>query len=107
MSCERKGESQFLLDQTRNTGYSSTDFSQKKNKDIVRQDFVLRPFKVPASIQANLPFAMREKEEQPNPLKRAVILEPHEKKVRTLLEKLAVIKAEKDKKRELNQQNRL
>lgn len=67
--------------------------------------------KIPKSLQAELPFASKPKLMKPAKrqsylAKRAVLLEPEEKKIYTLMQQLNSIRSEKDKKRKLKDAER-
>ncbi|TPX32766.1 hypothetical protein SeMB42_g07576 [Synchytrium endobioticum] len=73
-------------------------------RPIERQTRRFNPLNVPKSLQANLPFASKpkllKKRSKPGLLdRRAVVLEPHEKKAYTLLQELNTIRNAKAKKR--------
>ncbi|TPX32892.1 hypothetical protein SmJEL517_g04088 [Synchytrium microbalum] len=73
-------------------------------KQIERKTRRFNPLQIPRKLQADLPFASKpkllKKRSQPALLdRRAVVLEPHEKKVYTLLQELNTIKNEKALKR--------
>ncbi|KAJ3400074.1 Glycoside hydrolase 2 (Mannanase, beta-galactosidase), partial [Chytridiales sp. JEL 0842] len=72
-------------------------------KEIERKPRKFNPLKIPKSLQANLPFASKpkqlSKQKKPGLLqRRAVLLEPHEKKVYSLLQAVNTLKREKERK---------
>lgn len=83
------------------------------NKDslyrpIERKPKKFNPLVIPKSLQAALPFASKPKDlpARNRPLletRRAVVMEPHERKVHTLVQHLQLIKHEKMKKRKLKE----
>lgn len=82
------------------------------NKDSLYQPIKRRPKKfnplvIPDKLQAALPFSSKPKNDLPGEKKtpdsrRAVVMEPHEKKVRALVQHLQMLKNEKLKKRKLS-----
>ncbi|KAI8825021.1 uncharacterized protein EV422DRAFT_553782 [Fimicolochytrium jonesii] len=73
-------------------------------KPVVRQARRFNTLKIPKALQAELPFAskpkLQQKQKKPSLLaRRAVVLEPHEKKVANLIQQLNTIHREKEKKR--------
>ncbi|RIA82679.1 hypothetical protein C1645_699962 [Glomus cerebriforme] len=89
------------------------DIETPKNPDsrykkIDRQNRRFNPLHIPLSLQANLPFASKPKlpKKRTNQLytqKRAVVLEPKEKKMYTLMQQIHTLKKEKDRKRKEKQ----
>ncbi|XP_020248969.1 ribosome biogenesis protein BMS1 homolog isoform X1 [Asparagus officinalis] len=80
-------------------------------KPIERKPRKFNPLVVPPKLQAALPFASKPKDmpRRKRPLlenKRAVVLEPHERKVHALVQHLQLIKNEKMKKRKLKEQEK-
>ncbi|KAJ7542996.1 hypothetical protein O6H91_09G021300 [Diphasiastrum complanatum] len=78
---------------------------------IERQLRHFNPLKIPKALQAALPFASKPKlqKKRKEPLlenRRAVVLEPHERKVYTLVQQLQTIRNEKAKKRKQQQEKR-
>ena len=85
---------------------SNPDSSYQK---IERKERKFAPFRVPKSIQAGLPFASKpkltpKKVKQTYADKRAVVLEPEEKKVVTLFQQINTVKNEKLGKRKVKLQ---
>ncbi|WBW72875.1 GTP binding protein Bms1 [Schizosaccharomyces osmophilus] len=73
-------------------------------KEIVRPTRHFNPLKVPASLQAQLPYASRPKEVRPRSKptymqKRTVLLNADERKARDLLQKVMTLKSDKESKR--------
>eukprot|EP00262_Sarcandra_glabra_P013392 TRINITY_DN3707_c0_g1_i1.p1 TRINITY_DN3707_c0_g1~~TRINITY_DN3707_c0_g1_i1.p1 ORF type:complete len:144 (-),score=27.29 TRINITY_DN3707_c0_g1_i1:458-889(-) len=76
-------------------------------KPIQRKPRKFNPVIIPKSLQAALPFASKPKLQphRKRPLlenRRAVVMEPHERKVHALVQHLQLIRNEKMKKRKLN-----
>ncbi|KAJ3328140.1 Glycoside hydrolase 2 (Mannanase, beta-galactosidase) [Blyttiomyces sp. JEL0837] len=72
-------------------------------KPIERKERIFNTLKIPKALQAELPFAAKPKQmtKKGKPglmARRAVVLEPHERKVYSLLQAINTIKNEKDKK---------
>lgn len=86
----------------------------KKNalyKPIVREKRRFNPLRVPASLQKQLPFKSKPKmKEKQNgktlSSKRAVVLEPNEKRVLTLMQQLTTLHRDKAKRRKAKQNDR-
>ncbi|CEP07797.1 hypothetical protein [Parasitella parasitica] len=81
-------------------------------KPIVRKERRFNALKVPKSLQADLPFANKPKQaakskKQSYLSKRAVVLEPEEKKIVTLMQQLNTLRNEKDRKRKIKNSERL
>jgi ribosome biogenesis protein BMS1 len=81
-------------------------------KPIERKERRFNTLKVPKSLQADLPFANKPKnatksKKQSYLSKRAVILEPEEKKIVTLMQQLNTLRNEKDRKRKIKNVERL
>ncbi|KAI8639019.1 hypothetical protein BD408DRAFT_422150 [Parasitella parasitica] len=81
-------------------------------KPIVRKERRFNALKVPKSLQADLPFANKPKQAAKNKKqsylsKRAVVLEPEEKKIVTLMQQLNTLRNEKDRKRKIKNSERL
>ncbi|KAI9469829.1 MAG: hypothetical protein EXX96DRAFT_532050 [Benjaminiella poitrasii] len=81
-------------------------------KPIERKERRFNALKVPKSLQADLPFANKPKnatksKKQSYLSKRAVILEPEEKKIYTLMQQLNTLRNEKERKRKLKNNERL
>ncbi|CAG8720160.1 17868_t:CDS:2 [Funneliformis caledonium] len=77
-------------------------------KKIERKARRFNPLHIPLSLQANLPFAskpkiLKKRTKQSYLQKRAVVLEPKEKKMYTLMQQINTLKKEKDKKRKEKQ----
>lgn len=77
-------------------------------KPIERKQRKFNPLVIPKSLQAALPFASKPKDapSRRRPLlesKRAVVMEPHERKVHALVQHLQLIRHEKMKKRKLKE----
>ncbi|KAI4368302.1 hypothetical protein MLD38_016876 [Melastoma candidum] len=77
-------------------------------KPIERKPKKFNPLVIPKTLQAALPFASKPKEapSRKRPLleqKRAVVMEPHERKVHALVQQLQLIRHEKMKKRKLKE----
>ncbi|KAL8530896.1 hypothetical protein ACS0TY_007794 [Phlomoides rotata] len=77
-------------------------------KPIERKPRKFNPLVIPKSLQAGLPFASKPKDIPARRRKtlenrRAVVMEPHEKKVHALVQQLQLIKHEKMKKRKLKE----
>ncbi|KAI8927930.1 hypothetical protein BC831DRAFT_503643 [Entophlyctis helioformis] len=73
-------------------------------KPIERQERRFNRLKVPKSLQANLPFASKpkllSKQKKPTLMqRRAVVMEPHERKIATLIQTINTIKNDKAQKR--------
>ncbi|KAF9977965.1 Glycoside hydrolase 2 (Mannanase, beta-galactosidase) [Actinomortierella ambigua] len=80
-------------------------------RKIERQTRRFNTLKVPKSVQASLPFASKPKllkpQRRPGLLqRRAVMLEPEEKKIYTLMQQIHTLKKEKDRKRAEKDQER-
>ncbi|ORX85008.1 DUF663-domain-containing protein [Anaeromyces robustus] len=80
-------------------------------KTIVRPTRRFNPLKIPKALQQELPFASKpkvlKKQKKPSLMaRRAVVLEPKEKKIYTLMQQINTLKHEKDKKRKLKTQER-
>ncbi|KAI8969271.1 hypothetical protein BDF20DRAFT_793766, partial [Mycotypha africana] len=80
-------------------------------KPVERKERRFNPLKVPKSLQAELPFANKPKNATKSKkasylAKRAVILEPEEKKIVTLMQQLNTLRNEKDRKRKLKNNER-
>ena len=86
----------------------------KKNslyKPVVRETRRFNPLRVPAALQKQLPFKSKPKLQEKRrgktlSSKRAVILEPNEKRVLTLMQQLATLHRDKAKKRRLKQKEK-
>lgn len=81
-------------------------------KPIERKERRFNTLKVPKSLQADLPFANKPKnstkaKKESYLSKRAVILEPEEKKIYTLMQQLNTLRNEKDRKRKVKNAERL
>ncbi|CAI2170124.1 17747_t:CDS:10 [Funneliformis geosporum] len=77
-------------------------------KKIERKARRFNPLHIPLSLQANLPFAskpkiLKKRTKQTYLQKRAVVLEPKEKKMYTLMQQINTLKKEKDRKRKEKQ----
>ncbi|RGB26964.1 hypothetical protein C1646_746590 [Rhizophagus diaphanus] len=77
-------------------------------KKVERQNRRFNPLHIPLSLQANLPFAskpklLKKRTNQSYLQKRAVVLEPKEKKMYTLMQQIHTLKKEKDRKRKEKQ----
>lgn len=88
----------------RELGVGAPRNSDSLYRDIERAPKVFNPLKVPRSLQAALPFKTKPKIEKARKRstleqKRAVVLEPHEKKAYTLVQQLNAIRNQKAKKR--------
>ncbi|CAG8642010.1 16591_t:CDS:2, partial [Acaulospora morrowiae] len=82
--------------------------SDSQYRKIERMSRRFNPLYIPTSIQAALPFASKpkllRKRSKPSYLqKRAVVLEPKEKKVHTFMQQIQTLKKEKDRKRKEKQ----
>jgi ribosome biogenesis protein BMS1 len=80
-------------------------------KEIVRPTRRFNPLKIPKALQQELPFASKpkilKKQKKPSLMaRRAVVLEPKEKKIYRLMQQINTLKHEKDKKRKLKTQER-
>ncbi|KAI9263384.1 hypothetical protein BDA99DRAFT_510092 [Phascolomyces articulosus] len=80
-------------------------------KPIERKTRRFNTLKIPKSLQAELPFASKPKIAKSSSkksylAKRAVILEPEEKKIYTMMQQLNTIKNDKDKKRKIKDTER-
>ena len=80
-------------------------------KPIKRETRHFNPLRVPASLQKQLPFKSKPKEMEKRKgkslaSKRAVVLEPHEKRVLSLMQQLATIHRDKARQRRLKQQEK-
>lgn len=80
-------------------------------KPVERKPRKFNPLVIPRKLQAELPFASKPKDRpaQKRPLlenRRAVVMEPHERKVHALVQQLQLIKNEKMKKRKLKEQEK-
>ncbi|XP_020698587.1 ribosome biogenesis protein BMS1 homolog isoform X1 [Dendrobium catenatum] len=80
-------------------------------KPIERRPRKFNPLVIPQKLQADLPFASKPKNKpaQKRPLlekRRAVVMEPHERKVHTIIQHLKLIKNEKMRKRQLKEQEK-
>ncbi|CAG8782109.1 24859_t:CDS:10 [Gigaspora margarita] len=80
-------------------------------RKIERTSRRFNPLHISKSLQAGLPFASKPKllKKQSKPMytqKRAVVLEPQEKKVYTLMQQIQTLKKEKDRKRKIKQSER-
>ena len=80
---------------------------------VDRPERKFNPFKIPASLAAELPFSSKpklkphRKHKQPTiQQRRALIMEPEEKRIKTLLQQIHTVKNEKLKKRKHNQEER-
>ncbi|XP_020585704.1 ribosome biogenesis protein BMS1 homolog [Phalaenopsis equestris] len=78
-------------------------------KPIERLPRKFNPLVIPQKLQADLPFASKPKNKlaQKRPLlekRRAVVMEPHERKVHAIVQHLKLIKNEKMRKRQLKEQ---
>jgi len=88
----------------RQLGVGAPRISDSLYRQIERAPRKFNPLQVPLSLQAALPFKTKPKLEAPRKRKtleqkRAVVLEPGEKKAYTLLQQLNAIRNEKSKKR--------
>lgn len=88
----------------RDLGVAPLQKPDSEYKDIVRQPRRFKPLAVPKNLQAAMPFASKPKLDKPRkrPLldtRRAVVMDPHEKHVYTLLQKVSTVKNEKIKKK--------
>jgi len=75
-------------------------------KPIERKERRFNPLKISKSLQADLPFAskpkvLKKQKEQSYLAKRAVVLEPEEKKIYTLMQQIHTLKNEKTRKRKI------
>ncbi|XP_042478256.1 ribosome biogenesis protein BMS1 homolog isoform X3 [Macadamia integrifolia] len=80
-------------------------------KPIERKQRKFNPLVIPKSLQAALPFASKPKDRssRKRPLlesRRAVVMEPHERKVHALVQHLQLIRNEKMKKRKLKEEEK-
>ncbi|ORY01638.1 DUF663-domain-containing protein [Basidiobolus meristosporus CBS 931.73] len=80
-------------------------------KDIHRETRKFNPLKVPRQLQSELPFSSKPKQlakqKRPGLLqRRAVVLEPHEKRIYSLMQQIQTLKKDKDRKRKLKQAER-
>ncbi|XP_072983897.1 uncharacterized protein [Typha latifolia] len=80
-------------------------------KPIERKPRKFNPLVVPPKLQAALPFASKPKDKpsRKRPLlesRRAVVMEPHERKIHALVQHLQLIKNEKMKKRKLKEEEK-
>ncbi|KAL6976243.1 Glycoside hydrolase 2 (Mannanase, beta-galactosidase) [Sarracenia purpurea var. burkii] len=80
-------------------------------KPIERKPRKFNPLVIPKSLQAALPFASKPKDipSRKRPLienRRAVVMEPHERKVHALVQHLQLIRHEKMKKRKLKEEKK-
>ncbi|KAL4209864.1 DUF663-domain-containing protein [Rhizopus microsporus] len=80
-------------------------------KPIERKERRFNPLKIPKTLQAELPFANKPKQQTKAKKKsylskRAVVLEPEEKKVYTLMQQLNTLRNEKTRKRKLKDNER-
>ncbi|KAJ0969389.1 hypothetical protein J5N97_022266 [Dioscorea zingiberensis] len=80
-------------------------------KPVERKPRKFNPLVIPRKLQAELPFASKPKDmpARKRPLlenRRAVVMEPHERKVHALVQHLQLIKNEKVKKRKLKEQKK-
>ncbi|KAF9590798.1 hypothetical protein IFM89_038390 [Coptis chinensis] len=80
-------------------------------KPIVRKERKFNALQIPKKVQAELPFASKPKDkpsrkQQPYDIRRAVIMEPHERRVHTLQQQLQMIRNEKVRKRKLKDQEK-
>ncbi|KAI0488248.1 hypothetical protein KFK09_028075 [Dendrobium nobile] len=80
-------------------------------KPIERRPRKFNPLVIPQKLQADLPFASKPKNKpaQKRPLlekRRAVVMEPHERKVHAIIQHLKLIKNEKMRKRQLKEQEK-
>ncbi|ELR25452.1 Ribosome biogenesis protein [Acanthamoeba castellanii str. Neff] len=71
-------------------------------RPITRERRVFNPLRIPASLQKDLPFASKPKDSKKRSkptlgTKRKVVMEPHEKKVHTLLQQLNTMKNDQTK----------
>lgn len=78
---------------------------------IERKERRFNPLKIPKTLQAELPFANKPKQQTKAKKKsylskRAVVLEPEEKKVYTLMQQLNTLRNEKTRKRKLKDNER-
>ncbi|KAJ3042715.1 Glycoside hydrolase 2 (Mannanase, beta-galactosidase) [Rhizophlyctis rosea] len=90
----------------RDEGLKTPRNKDSEYKPIERIARRFNPLKIPKSLQADLPFASKpkllQKQKRPGLLqRRAVVLEPHEKKVATLIQAINTIKNEKELKRKI------
>lgn len=94
-----------------------TGAAKKLSKDsiyrpIARETRHFNPLRVPASLQRQLPFKSKPKLKEKRKgkslaAKRAVVLEPEEKRVVTLMQQLATIHRDKAKRRRAKQEEKL
>ncbi|OMO75683.1 hypothetical protein CCACVL1_16107 [Corchorus capsularis] len=80
-------------------------------KPIERKPRKFNPLVIPKALQANLPFASKPKDipSRKRPLledRRAVVMEPHERKVHALVQHLQLIRSDKMKKRKLKEEQK-
>ncbi|KAK9704640.1 Glycoside hydrolase 2 (Mannanase, beta-galactosidase) [Basidiobolus ranarum] len=80
-------------------------------KDIHRETRKFNPLKVPRQLQSELPFSSKPKQltkqKRPGLLqRRAVVLEPHEKRIYSLMQQIQTLKKDKDRKRKIKQAER-
>ncbi|KAJ4967649.1 hypothetical protein NE237_014350 [Protea cynaroides] len=80
-------------------------------KPIERKQRKFNPVVIPKSLQAALPFASKPKDKpsRKRPLlesRRAVVMEPHERKIHALVQHLQLIRNEKMKKRKLKEEEK-
>jgi ribosome biogenesis protein BMS1 len=75
---------------------------------------VFDKLKIPKSLEKSLPFSAKQNKQKKEPTdigtllsRRAVILEPHEKKVHDLMKQIALVKQEKLKKKKRQQKENL
>ncbi len=93
------------------TGTKAPIKKNAKYTKIVRETRRFNPLRVPKALQRQLPFKSKPKlkEKQTGKslaTKRAVVLEPHEKRVLTLMQQLATLHRDKAKKRQAKQEAR-
>jgi len=91
-----------------NQPYETPKNPDSQYKKVERQNRRFNPLHIPLSLQANLPFAskpklLKKRTNQSYLQKRAVVLEPKEKKMYTLMQQIHTLKKEKDRKRKEKQ----
>jgi ribosome biogenesis protein BMS1 len=87
-----------LLGSEASTPTSNVD---SQYRPVERKPRLFKPLQIPRTLERELPFASKPKVLQAGkPVKRAVVLEPEEKKIVTLVQQLATVKREQDLKRE-------
>ncbi len=93
------------------TGTGSKVSKDSVYKPIARETRHFNPLRVPASLQRQLPFKSKPKQKEKRKAKslsskRAVVMEPEEKRVVTLMQQLATLHRDKAKRRKIKQEER-